>query len=206
MQNPINERKSMARKQLFLLFLMATLLTSCTQKPIAATPQISAVRPITSTDGHTTGTFILNSPDATDEGTLPAEYTCNGPANTLALSWSGAPVGTKSFAVIMHHVASQTDIHWYWVVYNIPADVTSLPKNMTGIGTVGTNSVNDRQAYTPPCSKGPGPKNYSYTVYALSDQPQLSVPANQVTCAVLLDAIKDITLASAELHVTYSRK
>ena len=149
--------------------------------------------------------FTLTSPDLPADGRLPAEYTCDGTSSTLALNWSGAPAGTAAYAVIMHHVASPTDIHWYWVVYNIPADVTSLPKNFTGIGTLGTNSVNDRTEYAPPCSKGPGDKMYTYMVYALSAQPQLSVPASQVTRAVLLDAIQNITLASAELQVVYAR-
>ncbi len=176
----------------------ATLAVTSTQpaaEPMATTVQTS-----------NPGSFNLTSPDVAEGGMLSVEYTCDGAASTLALSWSGAPAWTKSFAVIMHHEASPTDIHWYWVVYDIPTDVTSLPKNMTGIGTLGTNSVNGKTAYTPPCSKGPGAKTYIYTVYALSAQPQLSVPANKVTRAVLLDAIRDITLAGAELHVTYTRK
>jgi phosphatidylethanolamine-binding protein (PEBP) family uncharacterized protein len=154
----------------------------------------------------TRGDFTLASPDVVEGGSLPAEYTCDGAANTLALSWSNAPEGTKSYAVIMHHIANPTDIHWYWIVYDIPANITSFSKNMTGIGTLGTNSVNDKQAYTPPCSKGPGPKTYTYTVYALSAWPKFSVPANKVTRAVLLEAIRDIILANAEFHVTYARK
>ncbi|HTP07899.1 MAG TPA: YbhB/YbcL family Raf kinase inhibitor-like protein [Anaerolineae bacterium] len=150
--------------------------------------------------------FTLTSPDVKADGLLPLEYTCDGASSTLALNWSGAPVGTKSYAVTMHHIASPTDIHWYWEVYDIPASVTSLPKNMTGMGVLGNNSVNGQLAYTPPCSKGPGPKEYIYTVYALSADPQFTVPAAQVNRAVLLDAIKDITLGSAELHVIYSRK
>jgi Raf kinase inhibitor-like YbhB/YbcL family protein len=150
--------------------------------------------------------FTLTSPDVSDSGMLPMEYMCDGANSTLALEWSGAPAGTKSYAVTMHHIANPTDIHWYWEVYDIPASVTSLPKNVTGVGTLGTNSVNGKQAYTPPCSKGPGPKEYIYTVYALSTEPQLTVPASQVSRAVLLDAIKDITLGSAELHVIYRRK
>ena len=63
-----------------------------------------------------------------------------------------------------------------------------------------------RSEYAPPCSKGPGDKEYIYTVYALSAQPQLSMPAAQVNRAVLLEAIQDITLASAELHVVYARQ
>ncbi len=48
-------------------------------------------------------------------------------------------------------------------------------------------------------------KEYIYTVYALSTTPQLSVPASQVSREALLEAIQDITLASSELTVTYSR-
>lgn len=152
-----------------------------------------------------TASFTLSSPDVDESGRLPAEYTCDGVSATLPLTWSGAPAGTQSLAVIMHHVASPTDIHWYWVLYDIPAEVRGLPKNTAGIGTLGTNSVNDRNEYAPPCSKGPGPKTYTYTVYALSEEPQLSVPASQVDRATLLAAIQEITLASAELHVTYTR-
>ena len=152
-----------------------------------------------------TASFTLTSPEVTEGGALPTEYTCDGASSTLPLAWSGAPAGTQSFAVVMHNVAGPEDVHWYWVMYNIPANVTSLAKNSTGVGTLGTNSVNGKTAYSPPCSKGPGEKSYTYTVYALSAQPQFSVPASQVNREALLKAIQNITLASAELHVTYTR-
>jgi gluconolactonase len=153
-----------------------------------------------------TSSFTLSSPEIVEGGTLPVEYTCDGASATLPLTWSGAPAETVSFAVVMHHVASPDDVHWYWVLYDIPADVTSLAKNSSGIGTLGNNSVNGKTEYAPPCSKGPGEKMYTYTIYALSAQPQNTVPAVQVSRAVLLDVIQDITLASAELQVTYTRK
>jgi phosphatidylethanolamine-binding protein (PEBP) family uncharacterized protein len=150
-------------------------------------------------------TFNLRSPDLPADGRLPAEYTCDGAASTLALTWSGAPSGTVGYAVTMHHVAPDNAIHWYWEVYNLPASVSSLPKNVTGLGVLGTNSVNGRNEYAPPCSKGPGDKEYIYTVYALSAQPQFPDPAATVNRAVLLEAIKDITLASADMKVVYAR-
>jgi gluconolactonase len=153
-----------------------------------------------------TASFILASPDLVEGGTLPAEYTCDGASSTLALKWSGSPFGTQSYAVVMHHAASPDDVHWYWILFDIPANVTSLAKNSTGVGTLGNNSVNGKTEYAPPCSKGPGEKVYTYTIYALSAQPQFSVPVSQVSRDVLLEAIKDITLGNAELHVTYSRK
>jgi phosphatidylethanolamine-binding protein (PEBP) family uncharacterized protein len=159
-----------------------------------------------STETSISSGFVLTSPDVVEGGALPTEYTCDGASATLALTWSSAPEETAGYAVIMHHIASPEDIHWYWVLYDIPVDVTSLPKNITRIGTLGNNSVNGDTAYAPPCSKGPGEKVYTYTVYALSAQPLLSVPASEVTRTVLLEAIRDITLASAELNVTYTRK
>ena len=91
------------------------------------------------------------------------------------------------------------------MLYNIPADVTSLPKNVTGIGTLGNNINNGLVEYSPPCSQGPGDKEYIYTVYALSAQPQITVPAEDVDRNTLLAAIQNITLASAELHTIYAR-
>ncbi len=183
-----------------ILFITARTAVYTVQMPAVTTESSSF-----STQVVTPGSFTLTSPIVETGGILPAEYTCDGVASTLALSWSGAPAGTKSYAVIMHHAASPTDIHWYWVVYGIPVSVTSLPKNMQGIGILGNNSVNGGTAYAPPCSKGPGLKTYTFTVYALSAEPQLPVPPSQVTRQALLDAIKYITLASAELYVTYTR-
>jgi phosphatidylethanolamine-binding protein (PEBP) family uncharacterized protein len=112
--------------------------------------------------------------------------------------------GTERFAVIMHHVAPDRT-KWYWILYNISPDTASLPRNVTGVGTLGNNSVNGRMEYAPPHSKGPGPKTYVYTVYALSSPVKLDVKPAEVTRNVLLAAMKDKILASAELHVVHSR-
>jgi Raf kinase inhibitor-like YbhB/YbcL family protein len=151
------------------------------------------------------GSFVLSSSEVKDGGNLPAEFTADGTSATLPLAWSGAPAGTKSYALIMHHEAPDMT-KWYWILYNIPADVHSLPKNVKGVGTLGNNSVNERAEYTPPKSKGPGAKTYIYTVYALSAPPQITVPPERVNREVLLAAMKDKILASAELSVVYTRQ
>jgi Raf kinase inhibitor-like YbhB/YbcL family protein len=156
--------------------------------------------------GAATTGFKLQSPEVTDGGPLPKEYTGDGAASTLPLEWSGAPNGTKSFAVIMHHIPPKGPTKWYWVLYNIPADRLSLPKNVKDVGILGNNSVNGRTAYAPPHSKGPGPKTYVYTVYALSAPAKLAVEPSEVNREVLLAAMKDKILASAELRVVYSRE
>ena len=150
------------------------------------------------------GNFILRSSEVTNGGALPVEFTGDGVAATLPLEWSGAPAETKSYALIMHHEAPD-QTKWYWILYNIPADIQKLPKNVQRIGTLGNNSVNHRCEYAPPHSKGPGAKTYIYTVYALSGTSQIAVPPVEVNRDILLVAMKDKILATAELSVTYAR-
>ena len=149
--------------------------------------------------------FLLKSPDVTNGGTLPKEFTGDGASATLPLEWSGAPAGTRSYAVVMHHIPGPGDVKWYWLLYNIPNDTMRLPKNVKGVGTLGNNSVNGRTEYAPPHSKGPGAKTYIYTVYALSAPVKLDVPPSEVSRDVLLSAMKDLILGSAALSVVYTR-
>ncbi len=149
--------------------------------------------------------FVLRSPAFTNGGNLPVEYTGDGASITPPLEWSSPPAGTKAYAVIMHHIDPQGKTKWYWTLYNIPAGVTSLPKNVQGIGTLGNNSVNGQVSYAPPHSKGPGLKTYILTVYALSAPVQISLPPTEVTRDVLLAAMKNLMLDSAELKVVYDR-
>ena len=115
-------------------------------------------------------------------------------------------MGTKAYAVIMHHIDPEGITKWYWTLYNIPADVRSLPANVRGIGIMGNNSINGRTEYAPPHSKGPGDKTYILTVYALSSPLEVTVPADQVTRDVLLASMKNKILASSELQVVYARE
>lgn len=150
------------------------------------------------------GSFSLTSPEVADGGRLPEDYTGDGSSATLPLHWTGAPGGTQSFALIMHHVAPDRT-KWYWILYDIPAMTMRLPRNVGGIGTLGNNSVNGRCEYAPPHSKGPGEKTYIYTLYALSSPIELDVEPAGVSRDVLLEAMRDKVLASAQLRVVYSR-
>lgn len=147
---------------------------------------------------------MLTSPEVTEGGTLPKDYTGDGSAATLPLEWSGSPAGTRSLALIMHHEA-RDGVKWYWVLYNIPTEVKSLPKNVKGVGTLGSNSVNPNVGYAPPHSKGPGAKKYTFTLYALSAPPKITVSPSKVSRDVLLSAMENLVLGTAELNVIYTR-
>ena len=64
--------------------------------------------------------------------------------------------------------------------------------------------MNGQLVYAPPCSKGPGEKAYTFTVFALSKTPAIS-NAQSIDRTALLAAVEDITLDTASMTVTYTR-
>lgn len=171
---------------LFSLFLM-----NCAKEEAVETPT-------------NTGVFTLESSGVVN-GVLDKKYTCDGQSFAPPLTWKNAPAGTKSFAVLMHHIPPTGDKHVYYVVYKLPSTVTSLHENNTSIGSFGVNTVNGKNSYTPPCSQGPGAKIYVITAYALSTEPVIPASTTKVTMDIVLDAIKATTLAKSELSVSYTR-
>lgn len=150
--------------------------------------------------------FVLRSSVVQDGGALPEEFTGDGKGSTPPLEWSRPPAGTKSYAVIMHHMDPAGKAKCHWTLYNIPPELTGLPMNVQGVGTLGGNSINREIAYAPPHSKGPGAKTYILTLYAVSDMLKITAPAAKVSRAFLLAAMKGKILAKAEFRVVYARQ
>ena len=80
-----------------------------------------------------TGKFTLTSPEIKGGGKIAAAqvfngFGCQGANVSPALSWSGAPKDTQSFALMVHDPDAPTGSGWWhWVVYNIPATATRCP-------------------------------------------------------------------------------
>jgi Raf kinase inhibitor-like YbhB/YbcL family protein len=133
-------------------------------------------------DGVSDGQFRLTSPDFSPGATLNDEQAFNGMGCTgqnvsPALRWSGAPAGTKSFALLLHDPDAPTGGAgwWHWIAYDIPAGTSELPK---GAGKPdgsampsGAKSVPNDYAtpgYGGPCPpEGDKPHRYIFTLYAL---------------------------------------
>lgn len=104
------------------------------------------------------GDFTLTSPTINDGGDLPFDFKCTrdgGAALTPGLQWSDAPIGTESFAVIMHHYPQNTtegvdDPSQYWLLWDIPATTTDLPAgNPNSVGHEGADKDRNITGYTP---------------------------------------------------------
>jgi len=108
------------------------------------------------------------------DSTLLNGLDCHGPNASPRLRWSGAPVGTKSYALILDdYEARGGDGFIHWVAYNIPATTTELAEN-AGAGEPdlrggGKHAYNDflRRRYDGPCPPEGPPHKYRFTVYAL---------------------------------------
>ena len=142
-------------------------------------------------------------------GLLPKQYTCDGVGISPALSWSVPPSGTRSLAVVMDGEAGPprpgetATTHYYWVLYNLPTADRHVPAGVPGLGTLGMNFKDRTPGYTPPCSQGPGAKQYRIRVFALTQPIDLAPTA--ATGDALLATIANTTLATATLQVSYTR-
>lgn len=157
-----------------------------------------------SPDTQIAGNLVVTSSAADQAGMLSVEYTCDGDGSSPALSWTSAPLGTKELAVMMTTMPPGGRPKWNWVVYGIPATTTELAKNSVAIGTQGVGSNGSAAGYEPPCSRGPGLKTYTVTVYALSAHPALKAMAG-ASGADLARAIAGITLDSGTFDFHYDR-
>lgn len=149
-------------------------------------------------------TFTVTSNDLTDGGVLPdAQVKAKG--NTSPhLKWSGAPEGTKSFAVTCYDPDAPTGSgFWHWTVANIPAAVSELP---TG-GPMPEGAVEGRTDYGEPGfggaapPPGHGPHRYIFTVFAV-DTDKLDVTPDN-SGAVFGFNLHFHTLARASITCTY---
>lgn len=147
--------------------------------------------------------LVVTSPAFEADGMLPLEFSCDGASASPPVEWSGAPEGTKAYALNLWHIPGPGGLKSYWVIYNIPAETTKIPKSSTKIGTMGVNDKK-RKEYDPMCSKGPGVKKYNITVYALSEELKLS--PEKADRESLLAAIKGKTLAHGTLTFKFERK
>jgi len=134
-------------------------------------------------DGMTVSTPVFKG-----GGTIPLAQVCvryHGNNQSPALSWSGEPAGTKSFAITMSDPDAPTGSgFWHWIVFNIPASVHNLP---AGAGDANSKLLpegagqgrNDAgiSHYSGPCPpEGDPPHHYQITVFAVKVE-QLPVDA-----------------------------
>ena len=154
--------------------------------------------------------FVLASPAFEPGAGIPREYTCDGADRSPPLQWSGAPSGTRAFALVVDDpdapdpaAPKMTWVHW--VLYDIPATASSLPagvdRKALPPGTRQGTSSWKRTGYGGPCPPI-GRHRYFHKLFALgAPLGDLGEP----TAERLAAAMEGHVLARAELMGTYQR-
>lgn len=165
---------------------------------------------------HAAEPFSLSSPQIKNGGTLTTKqvfngFGCSGDNISPALVWKNPPAGTKSYAITVYDPDAPTGSGWWhWVVYNIPATVTSLPEgagsNAALLPKGAVQSITDFGlpgfgGACPPA--GDKAHRYVFSVYALSTL-GMDLPPSTMPAAVGFN-IHGNVLGKASFTTTYGR-
>jgi Raf kinase inhibitor-like YbhB/YbcL family protein len=161
----------------------------------------------------------LTSPEIKEGGTIANEevfkgFGCSGGNVSPALSWSGAPSATKSFAITMYDPDAPTGSGWWhWVVFDIPPSLTSFPKDEGRVRKTATTggAIQSRTdfgacGYGGPCPPpGDKPHHYQITVFAVDVDKLPNAKDDSASAALVGFDLHFHTLAKATLNGQYGR-
>lgn len=157
-------------KQLVLVF---TLLTSTFSVTLAQQTMVPTA--------STAPAMRLTTTAFSDGGIIPIKFTQAAPGaapgggTSPELTWTNVPTGTQSFVLHMHDVDvfrnKSTDDNLHWLVWNIPATLTTLPEGIPAGAQLADGSYQMNvftAAYRGPGAAASGPlHHYVFELYAL---------------------------------------
>ncbi len=115
--------------------------------------------------------FSLKSGAFAPGAAIPPAHTCDGADASPPLEWSGAPAGTRAFALMLHDPDAPAGDWLHWAAWNIPAGshalAAGIPKNASlPDGTQQGRNDFGRPGYGGPCPPG-GTHHYVFALYAI---------------------------------------
>jgi Raf kinase inhibitor-like YbhB/YbcL family protein len=147
-----------------------------------------------------------------DGSEVPTKYTSADPnAVSPKLEWTNVPMGTVTFALIMHDpdvaLQKKLDDVLHWMVFNIPGTARELPEGMAATaqmpdGTIQAKNLRGAAGYMGPGAPAGPHHHYTWELYALDTKLELGVDA---TRADVLKAIDGHILGKGVLVGRYHR-
>ncbi|MCP4632285.1 MAG: YbhB/YbcL family Raf kinase inhibitor-like protein [candidate division Zixibacteria bacterium] len=138
---------------------------------------------------------------------IPEIYACDFENISPPLNWGAGPEGTKSYVLICDDPDAPSGTFVHWVVYNIPAEVTSLPENIPDSETLDNGATHGSThfgslGYGGPCPPSGNPHRYYFKIYAV-DFITAWKPGMSET--KVMNRIEGHILLQGELMGTYQR-
>ena len=150
----------------------------------------------------------LTSSDFQAGGVNPIQFTCEGDDISPELSWRDAPSETETFVLTLRDPdARKPGGFTHWVVYNIPASVGHIKRNVakqlviSGLGLQGKNDSGE-VGYMGPCPPS-GRHRYFAQLFALDTELKLKAGASHEE---VRSAMEKHIVGKTELMVTYEKK
>jgi Raf kinase inhibitor-like YbhB/YbcL family protein len=167
----------------------AGLVGACLSVALLAATVPARAAPMTLTSTSFKDGEVLDKKHA---GAISTNPNCVGENVSPQLSWTNAPEGTKSFAIMVldpEGLAPAGVVHW--LAYGIPASTTSFAENDLGKQSdkyVGGKSTMGLGVYTGPCTPANiGLHHYTFIVMATDLEPgalQAGMTRDEFTAAV----------------------
>ena len=156
--------------------------------------------------GDDTGDALVLSSSAIDQdGAFPPEHTCEGLDRSPPLSWSGGPPEAAGYGLMLF---DETASLIHWVLWDIPAGVSSLPEDVEktsepeepagALQSVAYDGAT--RGWLGPCP--PETHDYVIRLYAVDEHPLPGVTLD-TSRAMLVDALESAALDSADLRAAY---
>lgn len=123
-------------------------------------------------DDSPTSSLVLTSTAFRDGETIPSVHTCDGEDLSPPLAWTGAPVGTRTFALICDDPDAPRGTWVHWLLWNLPADAIELARGvpprpeLPSGARQGLNDGGDL-GYGGPCPPPGAPHRYFFRLYSL---------------------------------------
>jgi Raf kinase inhibitor-like YbhB/YbcL family protein len=143
--------------------------------------------------------LMMMIPSLTDGAPLPEKFSCsNAPAGTSpAISWMNPPMGTQSFAILLHDPEPHPGRGLYdvthWFIWNIPATTMQLPEGLPGGSDLPDGSHQLKRGNPPtagyfgPCAPAGPNHHYTFELYALDSKLDLSPDATRADAMKAMD-------------------
>ena len=141
--------------------------------------------------------FTLTSPAFKPGARIPPRFTCDGENSIVPLRWTGAPAGSRSFALIVDDPDAPSGNFLHRLSWGIAGTAKMLPGTAPVEGANGSG----RPGWTGPCPPS-GTHRYVFRLYALKSKLPLKAGADRDAFEA---ALKGRVLGVAKLIGRYSR-
>ena len=153
--------------------------------------------------------MALSSAAFADGSAIPVVHTCDGANTSPPLTWSDAPTGTQSFAIVFRDKSIGL-IHS--VIYDIPAGLPGVPADVERVFAP-SNVAGAHQSltlggasfgYTGPCPPAGTSHNYEFELFALDvatlPGAGMTTTQSQARTLILAHDLASTTLAGTFQH------